>query len=243
MSMNFSEFNRILNSDPASQDPAYQAARRSGPEFVQAAAASDAFEQRLARASQLPMPADLTGSLKALAQSAPAGPSPLPYRFRYAIAATLVLAIATAVLLPRLDRPKESVEAFVAHHFSLDGQDVLDRAATPNNEALAVMLAEFDLRMTPELARQVRYVRNCPTPQGVGIHLSLETPQGLITVIFMPRLQVPEGEHFAFNGMAADLLNLPGRDMSVAIIGHPDQLNPALGLAVRNGVQRISSGA
>jgi len=243
MSMNFSEFKRWLNSDPTSQDPAYQAARRSGPEFVQAAAASDAFEQRLAKASQLPTPAGLTDSLKALAQSTPAEPSSLPYRFRYALAATLVLAIATAVLLPQLNRPKESVEAFVARHFSLDGQDVLDRAATPNNEALAAMLAEFDLRMTPELAGQVRYVRNCPTPQGMGIHLSLDTPKGLVTVFFMPRLQVPEGEHFAFDDMAADLLNLPGQDMSVAIIGHPDQLDPALGLAVREGVQRLSSGA
>jgi len=243
MSMNFSDFKRILNSDPASPDPVYQAARRSGPEFVLAAAASDAFEQRLAEAGRLPTPADLADSLKALAlDAAPVQPSVL-YSFRYALAATVILAVSVVLLLPQLNRPEESVEAFLADHFSHDGQEVLARAGTPNNEALASMLARFDLQMSPELAGQVRYIKRCPTPEGRGLHLVLDTPQGLVTVIFMPRLQVTEGEQFVFNDMAASLANLSGRDMSVAIIGLPDQLNPALSQAVQAGVQRLSAGA
>ncbi len=244
MSMNFSEFKRLLNSDPGSQDPEYQAARRSDPDFILAAAASDTFERRLARASQLPTPAGLSENLKALALSAPLEERPSPlYRFRYALAATVVLAISATLLTQQLSPSQDSVEAYVAHHFDLDGYDLLEKATTPSVDELSTMLANYGLQITPELASQVRYVKYCPTPEGKGIHLVLDSPQGLVTVIFMPDLVVQEGQHFAFNDMAADLINLPGRDISAAIIGHPGQLNPALGLAVQDGIARLSSGA
>ncbi len=244
MSMNFSEFKRLLNSDPASQDPEYQAARRSDPDFIHAAAASDAFEQLLARASQLPTPAGLSDSLKALALSAPLEERPSPlYRFRYALAATVVLALSATLLMQQLSPPQGSVEAYVAHHFAEDGHKLLEKANTPRVDELSAILANYDLQITPELASQVRYIKYCPTPEGKGIHLVLDSPQGLVTVIFMPDLVVQEGQHFAFSDMAADLINLPGRDISAAIIGHPGQLNPALGLAVQDGIARLSSGA
>ncbi len=243
MSMNFSEFKRLLKSDPGNQDQEFLAARCSGPEFALAAAASDALEQRLKKASCLPLDSGLTDSLKALAQNAPQAQPLLPYRFRYALAATVILAFSVALLMPQLQQPQESVEAFVARHFGLDGHDLLQQAGIPQGEELAAILASFDLQMDPQLADQVQFVKYCPTPGGMGVHLVLSTPQGRITVFFMPGLMVPEGQQFVFNNMAAKLINLPGRNTSAAIIGQPEQLSPALGLTIEEGVARLSSGA
>lgn len=241
MSMNFSEFKRLLNSDPGSQDPDFLAARGSDAEFALAAAASDAFEQRLKNATRLPVDAGLTNRLKALAKSAPQAESPVFHRFRYALAASVILAVSAALLMPQLQQPQESVEAFVARHFGLDGQDLLERAGIPQTEELAAILAAFDLQMDPQLAAQVQIVKYCPTPAGMGVHLVLNSAQGQVTVIFMPGLEVPEGQHFAFDDMAAELINLPGRNVSAAIIGQPGQLNAAMGLAVQQGVVRLST--
>jgi len=243
MSMNFSEFKQILNSDPTSQEPDFLAARRSDPEFVLAAAASDAFEQRLKKASRLPVDPALTDRLGALPQAARQSESSLLFRFRYALAASVLLALSAVLLMPQLQQPQESVEAFVARHFGLDGHGLLEQAGIPQGEELAAILAAFDLQMDPRLAAQVQFVKYCPTPEGMGVHLVLNSPQGRVTVLFMPGLVVAEGEQFAFNDTAAKLINLPGRNVSAAIIGQPGQLTPALALAVERGVARLSEGA
>ena len=53
MSMDFSEFLRRLGADPGNRDPEFLHARKSDPEFEQAAAAAEAFEARLERAADL----------------------------------------------------------------------------------------------------------------------------------------------------------------------------------------------
>jgi hypothetical protein len=244
--MNFSEFRRLLFSDPASPDAEYQAARRSDPEFVQAAAESDAFEQRLLRATRLPAPAGWSEQLNALVKDSQGQRAGSFYRFRYALAATVILALSAVVLTQQLRLP-ESVEDYVAHHFDVDGYKVLDMANQPNTSELASILADFDLQMSPELSSKVRFVKLCDTPEGLGIHLVLGTEQGLVTVIFMPGSQVQEGERFAFHDMQAALVNLPGLDVSAAIISRAEQMqaaqNLALGEALQKGVFRPTTGA
>jgi hypothetical protein len=245
--MNFSEFKRWLNSDPASQDPEYRAARRSGPEFVQAAAAADAFEQQLQRATRLPVDSQLTESLKELAATATTADVSLLYRFRYAIAATVVLAFSGLVLMQQLTPAWDSVEDYVAYHYSHDGNQVLGMADSPNAGELNDILATFDLQMDAPMSEQVRFVKYCPTPEGKGIHLVMNTQQGLVTVIIMPGQKVNNGERFAFNDVEAALVNLPGQDISAAIIASPEQMNTALGanlgLALQDALTKRTSGA
>lgn len=243
MSMNFSEFKRMLNSDPGSQDPEFLAARRSDPQFALASEASDAFEKRLKRASHLAVDPGLAERLKALPENAGEARPSLPYRFRYALAATVILGFSVALLMPQLQQAPEPVEGYVARHFGLDGHELMQRAGVPQVEELAAILASFDLRMDPQMASQVQFVKYCPTPEGMGVHLVLDSPKGLVTVIFMPGLEVPEGQQFAFNDMAAQLINLPGRNTSAAIIGQPGQLDPALGLAIERNVASLSGDA
>jgi len=238
MSMNFSEFRRILNSDPASQDPEYQAARRSDPEFIQAAEASDAFELKLSRASRVSAPGGLADELKALASSQASPGGSLLYRYRYAMAATLVLAV-SAVLLIQPSTPRwDNIEGYVAYHYSHDGNTVLQSAENPNAQDLAEILASFDLEMAQPLAQQVQFVKVCPTPEGLGVHMVLNTPQGLVTVIIMPGQDIQAAERFAFSDMQASLVALTDQSASAAIIGRAGQLNPVLDQSIQSSISR-----
>ena len=251
MSMNFSEFKHLLNSDPASGDKEYQAARISGPEFMQAAIKSDAFEQQLQRATRLPENPDLTTRLQALAAAAPkveqSANESLLYRFRYAIAATVVLGFSGVLLTQQLTPSWDSVEGYVAYHYSHDGSKVLTLADKPNSGELSDILATFNLQMNSSMSQQVRVVKYCPTPEGKGVHLVINTEQGLVTVIIMPGQKVQDGERFAFNDMEASLVALPGENMSLAIIARPAQMDAALGanlgLALQDAFLKRSAGA
>lgn len=248
MSMNFSEFKRWLNFDPANPDAEYQAARRSTPEFIQAAADSDKFEQKLLRASRIEAPASLAESLKAIAQTTPQSSRKGGFKWNFAIAAGLLLAFAVVLLQQQLTPEFDSVEEYVAYHYVHDGYDFLGLAgqpghAVPSAAELGEMLAALGLQMKPPLSGQVQLVKFCPTPEGSGLHLVMNTGQGLVTVFIMPGLEVQDGELFAFDGMAASLLSLPGRNASVAIVGQPEQLDSSFGAVLRDSVLQRTAGA
>jgi hypothetical protein len=258
MSMNYSEFTRWLGSDPASQDPDYQAARRSAPEFIAAAAASDEFERKLQQATALPAPKGLSESLKALAHGAaqntaqdteldtPASTRSFQWRWSYALAATLLLAVSAVLVQQQLAMKFDSVEDYVAYHFSHDGPGLLGKAESPGNAPgpgeLEQLLASLGLQMREPLAGRVKLVKYCPTPEGRGIHLVVNTDRGLVTVILMPDQQVQDGERFAFDGMEASLVNLPGQRVAAAVIARPDQLDTAFGLALQEAVLPAATG-
>lgn len=243
MPMNFSEFKRLLNSDPASRDAEFLAARHSGPEFEQAAAASDAFEQQLKRATHLVVDTALTDRIKTLAVTAPKANKNLLYRFRYALAATVVLTVSGLMFMQHISSLPDPVESYVADHFDLDGYKMLAMVNEPNNEELSGILANFDLQMDPSVARQVQAVKICLTPQGQGVHFVLNTEQGLVTVIIMPDQKVKQGEHFTFNDMAATLVNLPGQNISLAIIARPELMNTPLGSHLGQSLQSAVFGS
>jgi hypothetical protein len=238
MSMNFSEFRRILNSDPASQDPEYQAARRSDPGFIEAAEASDAFELKLSRAFRVSVPDGLADELKALASSQATGGGSLFYRYRYAMAATVVLAVSAMLLTQQLTPRWDSIEGYVAYHYNHDGNQVLQSTANSSPQELGEILATFDLQMAQPLAEQVKFVKLCPTPEGMGVHMVLNTPQGLVTVIIMPDQEIQGAERFAFNDMQASLVGLADHGASAAIIGRAGQLDAVLDQSIQSSIFR-----
>ena len=239
MSMNFSEFKQRLMTDPGSGDAEFLAARQSAPEFELAATESDQLEHRLQRATRLAPPEDLADSLKQLSRNTP-NPNHL---VRYAMAASVLLAIVSVLVFKPFSPRFDNIESYVAYHYNHDGADVLAQADTRGSNELAAILESVDLQMTPEMARQVRYVKYCPTPEGQGVHLVLSTPQGNVTVFIMPGQQVTEGEHFAFNGVEASLVNLPGQQSSAAIIGRSGQFGTSLDLSVQESLLRRTTGA
>ena len=220
MSMDFSEFRRRLGADPHNQDPAFLEARASSPEFRDAAAAADRFEETLERALALEAPPGLLDQLRGIPHAAaslkqqPAGHGTW---WRFGLAAGLVVAIGAAGLTWRMNTGWSSVEHYVVDHYHHDGLAVLALADEPVAADVAGMLAEFGAEAAPALAGIVSVIKNCPTPDGKGVHMVLQTGRGLVTVIYMPETPVSDGEQILFDDSEAVLVQL--RHGSAVIIG------------------------
>ncbi len=218
MSMNYSEFRRILGADPQSQDSEFLAARESGPEFKQAVAEARAFEQKLKTALQLDVPADLNADITSICAH------PLHQRASWwrpvAVAASVLITVAAIGMAWKMNRTWDSVEDYVMDHYRADGAKVLALANAGDAFKLREILADIGIEMSAKMAQSVGFITLCPTPDGDGLHLVLNTDQGPLTVIYMPETRLGDVEDIHFNGMHAHLLSM--QSGSAAVIGSED---------------------
>jgi hypothetical protein len=241
--MNFSDFKRLLGSDPLSRDADFLAARDSSPDFTRAAEEAEAFERQLARAMEVEIPSSLTDEIKAIttdptlkvAGNRRAGWRPM------AMAASVLVAVGVAGLVWNMNRGWDSVEEYVTEHFDHDGGKVLAMAESGRAYDLQAVLTGLGFEMTSEMAETVTYVKLCPTPAGKGLHLVLNTGQGPVSVLFMPETQISEGQDLFFNGMHARLLAMNGG--SAAVIGSEEQQLGSIYAKVYAALTPISTNA
>jgi hypothetical protein len=111
------------------------------------------------------------------------------------------------------------------------GADVGDEAET----RLALQARyRYSPRLEPALAGIVNVIKQCPTPDGKGVHMVLNTDKGLVTVIYMPETPVTDGEQIAFDDSEAVLVQLPKG--SAAIIGLREQQVTGLHALVQSSI-------
>ena len=229
--MNLSEFIRLLRTDPANTDPEFLRARDSGPEFTLAAEESDRFEQQLGRALGVRTPPGLVAELQQIGDSAP--PRSSQFRF-YAIAASLLLIIGGAGITWRVTQLRhQSVEQYLSYHYELDGRSLALLSDGPLAENVEEILAGFQMFMEPELRRMVTVVKICRTPNGDGVHMVLHTETGPVTIIFMPKTPVTDGEMIEFDGMQAQLVSLE-RGSAAIIAANREQVSGFYSLVQRS---------
>ena len=118
MSMNFSEFKRLLGADPRSRDPELQRARHSSPEFEQAATRAEKFETILERSASIPAPDGLMEDIKAISQQQAVSTKSKGWR-RMALAASVLIAVGAAGLTWKMNPQWDSVEDYLAYHYNL----------------------------------------------------------------------------------------------------------------------------
>lgn len=216
MSMDFSEFKRLLGADPRTRDPAVLRARDASPEFREAAAEAERFEDRLERALRLAEPPDLLDGLRAITQ--PKRPAAARETWwPMALAAGLLLAISAAGLNWWSGHHWDSVEEYVIEHYYHDGLKLLANPGSADSANVQAMFADFDVQAAPPLADIISVIKHCVTPDGKGIHMVLDTGGGLITVIYMPGTRVDDRETFGFDDQQALLVQL--QHGSAAIVG------------------------
>lgn len=240
--MDYSEFTRLLGADPHNRDPEFLRARDSSPDFRKAAAQAEAFERKLERALALDMPPALLERLRGIPQNI-ALPDDRPASHKswraYALAASLLVAVGAASLVWRTNSGWDSVEEYVVDHYQHDGHAMLARTNGQSPEEISAMLAEFGARLEPALAGIVTVVKQCPTPDGKGVHMVLDTDRGLVTVIYMPKTAVSDGEQVIFNDSEALLVQL--QQGSAAIIGLREQEVSELHAMVRSSIVGASA--
>jgi len=221
MSMDFSEFQRRLGADPRNKDPEFLHARQSGPEFEQAAAAAEAFEALLDRAAGLPAPEGLLDDLLEISRdNAPATAPESRWRtmgwrtMPMALAAGILIAVGAAGISWNMNRGWDSVDQYLAEHYHHDGDALVAKSGKQPVGDVQAIFSTF-------LARIISVIKYCPTPDGKGIHMVLNTEQGLVTLIYMPETDVNDRETLEFGGMKALLVGL--EKGSAAIIGTGSQ--------------------
>jgi hypothetical protein len=213
--MKFSDFRKLLGADPWSRDDETLRARRAGPEFEAAAQDAEAFEKKLEGAVLIQPPGGLLDDIQGI-------PTQRRNWAPLALAASVLIAVSAAFIAFKQPGEWESVEAYLVDHYQHDGAAVVARAAgnTTAPEAGRI-LARLDAAAGQALARNIRFIKFCPTPDGRGAHMVLDTAQGLVTVIFMPRTDVTDGQSVSFDDMRALLVSLDRG--SAAIIANADQ--------------------
>jgi hypothetical protein len=216
--MDFSEFIRRIGAEPRSRDPELLAARDSSPEHREAVIKAEAFEEKLERAVDLPVPGELVEELVA---SATQGRANRRTWWPEAFAASVLVAVGAAGMGWKMANSWESVEDYVMDHYRHDGEKVLELAQDSPYGDVEAVLAKFDLEATPELANIVSVIKYCPTPEGRGVHMILNTETGPVTVFYMPDTHVTDREMLAFDAMEAMLVDL--ENGSAAIIGSGTQ--------------------
>jgi hypothetical protein len=232
MSMNFSEFKKLIGADPLNQDHETVQARNSAPEFEAAAAEAGVFEEKLQAALNIQPPTDLLAEIKGISQTPAKKSNWVPL----AMAASLVVVVGAAGIVWKQTHTWDSVEAYVADHYSHDGSSVVAKAseAAPAEDIIKIM-ARLGATADQQLASRIRFIKHCPTPDGRGAHMVVVTDQGLMTIIFMPEVQVNDGEVVEFDQTHALLVDL-GHG-SAAIIGDMSQSLDSMGPLVRESIK------
>ena len=215
MSMDFSEFRLRLGAEPRNDDPEFLSVRDSSPEYREAAREAEVFESLLERALSLPVPAAILIEIHGLAREK--GFRRLAWPL--AAAASLLVAVGAAGFAWKMNHSWDSVEAYVYDHYRKDGADLVAQSLENGFGDVHAVLAEFGLDAAPQLAGAVRLVKFCPTPEGKGVHMVLDTDRGPLTVIYMPGTRVTDREMLTVDGMEVMLVELDTG--SAAVIG-PD---------------------
>lgn len=218
MSMDFSEFKRLLGAEPRTRDPAVLRARDASPEFREAAAEAERFEDRLERALRVAEPPDLLDGLRAIAQPKRTAARRETW-WPMALAAGLLLAISAAGLNWWSGHHWDSVEEYVIEHYYHDGLKLLADTGSADAANVQAMFADFDVQAAPPLADVISVIKHCITPDGKGIHMVLDTGGGLITVIYMPGTRVEDREIFGFDDQQALLVQLQHGSAAIVATG------------------------
>ena len=218
--MNLLEFKRRLMTDPADRSEDMRAARAAGGEFAAAAEASDCFEAKLHQALNVPAPHGLAESI-ILRNSLEQDSSKRRWPRLTALAAALALAVAVTTFSMFSGKTSMGdLQEHLAWHWQHDGSQVLataaGRASADPNQVQQV-LAELGIQLDPEMLEQVRLTKFCPTPDGAGAHIVLNTESGPVTIYYMPRTRVPSSptRMRLGDGMEAVALNVERGSLAV----------------------------
>lgn len=93
----------------------------------------------------------------------------------------------------------------------------------------------MDATADKQLSGRIAFIKFCPTPDGRGAHMVVSTDQGPMTIIYMPKTRVTDGEMVRFDQMHALLVNL--EHGSAAIIGTQSQNVENLVVLVRDSLK------
>ena len=212
--MNCREFRQHYLSEPRSQDSTFLEHKQTCHACAEFAAQEAAFEQALAGALAVPVPAHLAARV-ILSQTMHRARRPYGLS---AAAAVLLILIPVAIMLLR---PwSSSLEQDVIAHITDEREHLAERHAVPSNKVLAV----FETIGIPNkpLLNNVHYAGVCPIRRQPGGHLIMAGAQGPVTMLFMPHEAIGQQRLIDADGFRGIIV--PHGAGSVAIVGQPGEV-------------------
>jgi len=213
-------------TDPDPENPEVVEAARSSQECAEVLQESQRFEKELASALDIPPRPGLAADIIARRNTMHQGPG-LSWVLATAAAVVLAVGVVTVQFLPDSEPQylgSEEVWRHLANHWEHDGADVLAASQTMHSQPddIETLLIGLGIDVDPALSAQVTLGKICPTPDGDGAHLVLDTAEGPITLIVMPGTRVPETPtaQRLHDGQEAWLVGLERG--SVAVIADPE---------------------
>jgi hypothetical protein len=159
-----------------------------------------------------------------------------------ALAASLLIAVGAVGMVWKQSHQWDSVEAYLADHYSHDGDALVAQATDIVSEQdIARIMASLNASADQQLSGRIKFIKFCPTPAGRGAHMVVSTDQGPMTIIFMPKTRVTDGEMVKFDQMHAFLVNL--EHGSAAIIGKQSQAVESMQAVIRESLKTGLIGA
>ncbi|MBI4755632.1 MAG: DUF3379 family protein [Betaproteobacteria bacterium] len=226
--MNCLEFRRHKLADPRHLPPSAAAHGAVCAPCSVFARRVDEDEARLHAALRVPVPEGLAESVLLATGSA----APRPWRV-LALAATVVLSVSLGV--EHWSRMPDGDPARVAIAHVLDEPESLTTTRNPDPEHFRQVLADFGGQMSVPLG-QVRFVKLCPVPGGVGWHIVFETDQGLATLLLVRSRQAPD-QAVQYAGDGWDALVRPGGAGYYAIVTPSERITRAVDEMIRQRVR------
>lgn len=218
--MKLAEFKRKLMTDPHSNDAEFLAAREKDEEFARLAADSAQFEDKLEKALQVSVPDKLAEDIL-LRQSMETSSSRRGMPVFLAAAAALVMAVGVSVfvLFDTDATAHQDLNEYLAWHWELDGPVAMTTShhQPSDGEQIRRIFGDLGVHVEHELMESIRLAKFCPTPDGAGAHVVLETADGPVTMFYMPRSQAPDAPRRVAlpDGMEGWLINLERGSMAL----------------------------
>lgn len=225
--MDSNSLKQHLMTDPDPDNPEVVDAARNSEDCAEILRESQQFEAQLQAALAVPSRPNLAQDIMARQKADAHGPE-LPWMLATAAAVTLTIGVVAMQLIPAEEHGHHGhgdVWVHLTEHWSHDGAEVLASSQTMNSqpEEIERLLAGLGVDADPRLIAQVSLGKVCPTPDGDGAHLVLNTAEGPITLIIMPSTESPPlpSSQTMSDGKEAWLVGL--EQGSMAVIADPDQ--------------------
>lgn len=220
--MNYLEFKRQLMVDPLERGSEFESALQSDPKCRAAAEQANEFEAILLQAIDIPVPDDLLDGLTEKINDADQEDQVVAkprMGWVRALAAGLVMGVGlAATVLYTNDSEQDELQDYLVEHWGYDGEATEQLAATSPMSSSGVnqLLSSLDLQMASDLMSNVVYVRNCGAPSGDGIHMVVQTDGGLLSVFYVPGVELDEtGARFQSGNHNILLAKMPGGALAV----------------------------
>jgi len=214
--MNYFEFKQQLLTDSFTKDEEFHRLRKEDLRCAKAYAEAMKFEKTLKQAFEIKPPANLKDSIILRQSTSHTIDSTIK---KYAIAASLFLSFLIISTSWYINKPG-SVEQFIVDLVKHEYKVTLSQQPISMEEVKKVF-ATYQTNVGNSIG-EVRFIHDCHTPGGKGVHLVVSTESGPVTIYYMPKTNLDK-ERIKFNIDNSKAVLVALEKGSVAIIADNSQ--------------------